>query len=300
MHWRASLAVLMLAAASHGQMPADAGQPGMLEETRRIALNYSKALPDFVCTEAIHRYQAYGLTGAFRSTDILTLQLTYFQFHENYKLLARNGHPTTQSLESVGGAWTEGEFGSTLLQIFHHGSKAEFAFKQWARIGDRRAAVYTYRVERANSRFELRVSPDSAIAGYHGEVFIDADTHRVLRIAQVIDVPDGLPVQSSSNTGEYGFVDVSGHQYLLPVRWESLSVDLPALHSPARAASDAAIIHPWQKPPYPVTGRNGSGSGSAPQMAAQMRYRNLIEFRDYRKYAAESTLSFDPPGPPKQ
>jgi hypothetical protein len=286
MHWRISLAVVMLAAASPGQTD-------LLEEARRVALNYSRRLPDFVCTEVIHRYQAYGPTGAFRSTDILTLQLSYFQLKENYKLVARNNHPTTQNLESVGGAWTEGEFGSTLLLIFHPDSRAEFAFKEWSAVRGRRAGVYSYRVDRANSRFELRVATGSTIAGYHGEVYIDASTNQVLRIAEVADVPEGFPVQSSSNTGDYDFVDVGGRQYLLPVRWESLSADLPAEHPAAKAGEGATIIHPWDKPPYPVSGRSGNSQGSAAHPGDQIRYRNWIEFRDYRKYVAESTLTFD-------
>jgi hypothetical protein len=277
MDWRLSFAVLIFAAAVRGQTPPDAAPPRLLEEARLTALNYSKGLPDFICTELVHRYQASGPTGPFRGTDVLTLQLSYFQLHENYKLVARNNRPTRQSLESVGGASSQGEFGSKLLMIFHPVSKAEFAFEEWSAIGDRRVAVYSYRVKRANSHFELRVAQNSVTAGYHGEVFIDEATHMVLRIAETIDVPEGFPVQFSHNTEDYDFVDVSGHQFLLPVRCESFSADLPA-----------------------IRGRNGRLLDPSAQMAAQMRYRNLIEFRDYRKYAAESTLSFDPPGPPKQ
>lgn len=286
MNWRASLAVVILAAASRGQT-------GLLEQARKTARNYSSWLPDFICTEVIHRYEGYGPTGAFRSTDILTLQLSYFQLHENYKLVARNGHPTRQNLESVGGALTEGEFGSTLRLIFHPDSKAEFAFKEWTSIGRRRVAVYTYRVDRVNSRFELRVAAESVIAGYHGEVYIDDTAHLVLRIAQVADVPDGFPVRSSSNTGDYDFVDVGGQTYLLPARWESLTADLPVLHSPSKAVTGTTILHPWDKPPYPVSGRSGSARGPGPQEGQQVRYRNVIEFRDYRKYTAESRLAFD-------
>lgn len=276
MNWRVSVAVLF-AIASRGQTPPDAEQPGMLEDARRTALNYSKVLPDFICTEFIHRYEAMGPTSPFHSTDTLTLQLTYFQLRENYKLVARNNRPTKQTLDSVGGASSQGEFGSTLLLIFHPLSKAEFAFEEWSTIGDRRVAVYTYRVKRANSHFEMRVAQNSVIAGYHGEIFIDNATHLVLRIAETIDIPDGFPVQISHGTEDYDFTDVGGHQYLLPVRCEKISADLPA-----------------------IRGRNGRLLDPTAQLAQQIRYRNVIEFRDYRKYAAESTLSFDTPAEPPE
>ena len=264
------LLLLTLAASSLAQTPADAEQPLLLDEARRTALNYSKSLPDFICSEVIHRFEARGATGAFKPSDILSLQVSYFQMKENYKLITRNNKPTKQSLESLGGAFSQGEFGSKLLLIFHPISKADFTFEQWSTIGERRVAVYAYRVKRINSHFEMRMAQSTVVAGYHGEVFIDEATHMVLRVAETVDVPDGFPVQFSHNTEDYDFVDVSGHPFLLPVHCETLSADLP-----------------------PTRGRGGRLMDTDSQMANQMRYRNVIEFRDYRKYAAESTLSFD-------
>lgn len=276
MSWRAWTVVWILTAACHGQTPAEGSLTGILEDARQIALNYSKALPNFICTEVVHRYEAHGPTGPFRTVDTLTLQLTYFQLRENYKLVARNDRPTKQKLESVGGAFSQGEFGSKLLLIFHPASKASFAFREWTEIGTRRVAAYTYRVERADSHFELRVATNSMVVGYHGTVFIDEAAHRVLRIEEEVDVPDGFPVQYARNSGDYEFVDVGGQQYLLPTRSESLSADLP-----------------------PGYARKIRTVGPELALNQQVRYRNVIEFRDYRKYAAESTLTFDAPGPPK-
>lgn len=264
------LACTLLCAAAHAQTAPEPDTTQLLEDARRTALNYSKSLPDFICTEIVHRYEAQGATTAFHPTDVLTLQLTYFKMKENYKLVARNNKPAKGSLESVGGASSEGEFGSKLLLIFHPISKAEFTFEEWSTIGDHRVAVYSYRVKRVNSHFEMRVAQNMVVAGYHGELFVDAATHMVLRIAESIDIPDGFPVQFSHNTGDYDFVDVSGQRYLLPVRFESLAADLP-----------------------PLRGRGGMLMAEETRKANQLRYRNVIEFQDYRKYAAESTVSFD-------
>jgi len=269
MNWRTWFPLVIFAAAARGQTPAEGAPPHLLEDAQRTAINYTKSLPDFICTEVVHRYEAYGPQGAFRSADTLELQVSYFQLHENYKLVARNNRPTRQSLATVGGAINQGEFGSTLLLIFHPISKTEFAFQEWNQIGDRRVAVYSYRVERINSHFDLKMAALSMIAGYHGEISIDEATHMVLRIAEEVDIPDGFPVQYSRNTVDYGFVDVGGHQNLLPARCESDSADLPS-----------------------VRGRTGGILPPAARLADQKRYRNVTEFRDYRKYAAESTLTF--------
>jgi hypothetical protein len=274
MRCRITVALLLAAAAMRAQAPGEGEPAGLLEQARATALNYAKWLPDFICDEVIQRFEAYGPAGGFRHTDSLTLQVTYFQMRESYKLVARNGRPTRQKLESVGGASSQGEFGSTLLLIFHPMSKAQLAFKEWKVTGGRRVAVYTYIVERANSRFELRMAATSVMAGYHGEVAIDPATHLVVRIEEEIDVPAGFPVQYSRNAGEYEFKDVGGHPYLLPVRWESWAADI--VYKRRFPGTKELVIDP----------------------VAQKRYHNVIEFKDYRKYAAESTLSFGVPDEP--
>lgn len=249
------LAVLVLCAVVRAQAPEDA----LLEDARKAAVLYAKRLPDFLCAETIHRYEAYGSRREFRSIDTLTLQVSYFQMRESYKLVTRNNRPTKQKLESMAGAFSQGEFGSVLLSIFHPLSKARIEFKEWSVANGRRVGIFTYAVERVNSHFDLRVGARKTIAGYHGEIAIDAVTHMVLRIEQTIDVPEQFPLEYSRSVGEYDFVDVGGKQYLLPVRWESWSADLPG----NRRVED------------------------------QKRYHNVIAFQDYRKYEAESKVSFD-------
>jgi hypothetical protein len=260
MNRRGLFVLLLFGSVSYGQDTA------VLEAARRTALNYTKSLPDFICSEVVHRYETLGTSAMPRQTDVLTLQLGYFQLRENYKLISRNGKPSNQSLETVGGAFSQGEFGSKLLLIFHPASKTEFEFKKMATIGARHVAVYSYRVERENSRFELRTGPESAIAGYHGDVYIDAESHLVLRIEETVDVPTGLPVEYSRNRTDYAFVKVAGHEVLLPARCESWAADIP--------------------PPVRPTARFNSTSN-------QIHYHNVIDFKDYRKYETESTLSFD-------
>jgi hypothetical protein len=289
------LLAVLFAAWPHGQGPGEAPPPRLLEEARQTALNYSEWLPDFICTEVVHRSEAYGPTGQFRNTDNLTLLVSYFQLHESYKLVARNNRPAQPNLEALAGVFSEGEFGSKLRLIFHPDSKAQLTFQEWKALGPRRVAVYSYRVERANSRFELRVPSDSVIAGYHGQVYIDAATNLTLRIEEALDVPEGFPIQDSSSTVEYDYVNVAGRKCLLPVRCETLSTDLPPLHPHPEVVATTTNVHPWEKPPYPATGRTGHARGSVSQPVDRVRYRNVIEFRDYRKYAADSTLKFDRP-----
>src|ERR1039458_7469390 len=88
----AALGMAALGAIASAQAPAAAEQTRFLDQARRTALGYSDFLPDFVCTEVIHRSSSDS--GVWRNLDSLTLQLTYANKKENYKVvLARTTHP---------------------------------------------------------------------------------------------------------------------------------------------------------------------------------------------------------------
>lgn len=50
--------LLLCAALAWGQQPADAGSGALIERSRQKALDYTNSLPDFVCSEIVRRYQA--------------------------------------------------------------------------------------------------------------------------------------------------------------------------------------------------------------------------------------------------
>jgi hypothetical protein len=61
-----------------------------------------------------------------------------------------------------------------------------------------------------------------AAAGYHGEVVLDSEASRALRLSAFADdIPSTSGILQSSVEVDYDFVDVAGHNYLLPSRSES-------------------------------------------------------------------------------
>jgi hypothetical protein len=62
----------------------------------------------------------------------------------------------------------------------------------------------------------------SVAAGYHGEVLLDQDTSRVLRLtADADDIPKETGITASSVQMDYDFVDVAGGEHLLPSHSDS-------------------------------------------------------------------------------
>jgi hypothetical protein len=197
-------------------------QKRIIEAARESALDYTRSLPDFICTEVLRRYD----DSRNKPIDTLTLQLSYTGQRENYKLLTINGRPTFRSFDSVGGVITQGEFGSLLNEVFAHRSEAEFAWDHGTTLRKRRAQVYTFRVTAARSHYRMsavgRGEQYTSAVGQHGLVYVDNATNRTVRIiAEADSIPADFPVHSATTTLDYDFVDIAGRQFLLPLRAEA-------------------------------------------------------------------------------
>jgi hypothetical protein len=245
------------------QRPSDTDSAALIEKSRQKALQYTQSLPDFVCTQVIHRYAAPtdGRSHqGWRQIDTLTLKLSYFQQKEDHQLALINGRPTERQYDDVGGTISSGEFGSILRVIFEPTSQAAFEWQSWKNDRKHRVAVYEYAVSAASSPYTLRNELPCACAtpirrhatvGIHGVVEVDVETAEVWRLTYAAyDIPKQLEMQSATTTVEYDLADVGGRSYLLPARSEA------ELRSTDR----------WT--------------------------RNKMEFRDYRKFSADSVVDF--------
>ena len=248
----------LLSILAAAQRPAPDEQRQTLDTARDIAIHYTVKLPDFICNEQVTRVDSLG--ARVLKSDQLTIQLSYYGQKEKQKLVAMNGEPTQQRLDSLDRLITGGEFGSLRLGVFDPSSAAEFQWKESSTILKRRAAVYTYRIARARSHYMVGYRADtgklvSVAAAYHGEVALDSETSMVLRLtAAADDIPKESGIIASSVEVDYDFIDVAGHSYLLPAR------------------SDARMER------------------SSRQIA------NTVTFAGYRKFEADATMTFPPAG----
>jgi len=207
-------------------------QAAIIDEVREYALNYSKSLPNFLSTQVVRRYQA-GAPGSrynprssepsWVQVDLLTLRLSYFDQKEEYKLILHNNSPTTQDYKSVGGATSTGEFGSLLRDIFEPRTHARFEWDGWARLRDQLVMAFHYNVEQANSQWGIEYErKEHIVPAYSGRILIDKDTHVVLRVTLNADnIPVTFPVKMATTILDYDYTDISGHQFLLPLKSET-------------------------------------------------------------------------------
>ena len=123
--------------------------------------------------------------------------------------------------DKVGGNRSSGEFGSMLEDIFEPTSNAQFEWERWATLRGRRMHVFSYRILQPYSKYSIRDDPtgQTVVPGYHGLIYADRDSMRVMRITmECDDIPSSFPVQQAVEIMDYDFATISGEKYLLPLK----------------------------------------------------------------------------------
>jgi hypothetical protein len=205
--------------------PSYEEQHSILARVREYAMNYSKSLPDFISLQVTHRYMDHnfksGSEGSWAQMDRVAAKLSYFDQREKYELLSDNDSPMLgKSMESLDGAVSTGEFGSVMKAIFDPASSAEFRWNRWGTLRGQLCHVYTYVIDQPHSQEsvdyghgEARITP-----GYHGLLYIPKGSDTILRITVEDDLPASFPLQEVHQFIDYNFVDISGQQFLLPLK----------------------------------------------------------------------------------
>jgi hypothetical protein len=236
-------------------MPAT--QDEFIEQAREAAFAFSETLPNYIVKQYTTRYATGGGRGgrtSWQALDQVTADVIDENGTEQYKNILINGRPPVRDVERSG-SWSKGEFSSLLQDLFSPRTNADFHNKRNATIVNRAAWEYAFTVEQPNSHWHVEVETGAYMPGYSGEVWIDKENHRVLRIEMSAErMPSSFPLDQVEWAVDYDYVPIGESRYLLPVHSETLSCE------------------------------RGTNQCS----------RNVIDFRNYRKFTADSSITFAP------
>jgi hypothetical protein len=233
--------------------PSPEEQKKILDSVREYGLNYTKRLPDFICTQVTRRYGDPSGLEFWQSLDTITERLTYFEQKEDYKVVLVNGRPMDISHDALGGSTSSGEFGSMMKEVFEPESQTKFRWERWATLRGRRTHVFSYRILTPNSKYRVIYQRSmNIVSGYRGLIYVDADYSTVSRITlDLDDIPPTFPVQQVKVMLDYDFIKIGESEHVLPLRAE-------------------------------VRSREGKNL-----------IKNEVEFRMYRKFGADAVIKFD-------
>jgi hypothetical protein len=264
--------LLFASAAARSQQPLSGEQATALTEVRAYALDYTKHLPDYVCTQVTKRSTVAARGAGFIRPgiiappdnmipvpDIIEEQLTFSNQKETYQVLAFNGQKVTGVEHAeVSGVIVGGEFGTLLSKIFDPQTGAQIRFDGLAKLRGQKVVVFSYLVPQSQGmRFSQR-SRHAVDLAFQGLVYADAGTKQVLQITmKCVGFRGDYQIKEFRLLLEYKPALVAGQEYMLP------------FHSEIHVRDDKATV------------------------------TSEIDYTRYRKFVADSTLTFGADASPK-
>jgi hypothetical protein len=226
----------------------------IISSARDAADRLTEGLPNFLVQQNTTRYFSRVLPPQWQVLDVVTAELASVDGKEDYRNIMVNGRPSSRPVEKTG-AWSTGEFQTTLDSLLNPYTEAAFHKTKDDTIDGRSAYTYGFQVKQRNSNWDIH-APDGSKAtpAYSGTVWIDKATFNVIRIEeQTGPLPASFPFDKAESVVEYGFINIDGKTYTLPLQSEILTCQ--------RGTSNCT--------------------------------KNEIRFQNYRKFGADSNITFD-------
>jgi hypothetical protein len=263
---RATIAVV-LAAFFHGPAvgqsptPDPSEQKKILADATDFAFNHERSLPNFLCIQTTRRFQDFAGREEWRPIDIIVERLAYFEHREDYKVMEINGRPSSLEHSKLGGASSSGEFGSVMKGIFSPETAADFTWQTWFTLRGRKMHVYAYSVQAAKSDYHVVVPEESKDLVTAYHGLIFIDDRKHF-IHRITLHADGIPPA-------------------FPVQDISLMLDYEFTR-----IGDGDYLLPLN---FELRSREG-----------KVRIKNDVDYDNYRKFTADSSVSFGAADEPKK
>jgi hypothetical protein len=225
----------------------------VIEKARQATVAFTEKLPNYVCKEFMARYESTRQPADWQALDVVSTDIVYEAGKESYRNIAVNGKPFQKGMEQMSGAWSTGEFGTMLLDLFAPWTAAEFRLRRRATVAGVETRVYDFEVDHPHSHWHVQVASQTMLPAYKGSIWIEPSTGKVLRLEmRARALPERFPVDTIESAVDYDSVMIGGRKFLLPVHAETLAC------------------------------QRGSSNCS----------RNAIDFRNYHKFESNSDITF--------
>ncbi len=239
-----------------------------LEPLARVcesALSMRQTLPNFICDQQTKCSYPVPLLSQTKivfheASSLVTAEVTYANGEEHFDNIVIDRHPAS-SIPPNFGMWSEGEFSPLVLSVLHPKNHPELKLRK-DEPGERKEWVFDYRVPKdSNSGWAWHINNKEIVPGYHGSIWVDKATGHMVRMTRVSEASAGeidasVPYTYVGSETVYSEVAISGlGKFHLPVMSQLVSCE---------------------------RGMN-------------ICKRNLLTFKDCRKFAAKSRIITDSP-----
>ncbi len=200
-----------------------AGRVDLLERAEEAAFEFDRKLPSFICDQFVNRYESKTLKPKWKLRDRVQLELAYTKGKEEYRNIRINGKRLKKGSPEDSGSWSTGDFGSTLVSVFSSTHPEDFRLRGDSEASGLKAKIYDFFVPKERSQWTIRYGY-AVKPAHEGSLWIDPESARVLRIEMSSRrLPANYDIDKVEMTVDYGWVDIAGTKWLLPVRSENLA-----------------------------------------------------------------------------
>ncbi len=222
----------------------------ILAKASEINSLVSKRQANFICRQTINRFESRNLGKKWNEADVIEAEVLLIGNEEHYQQIMKNGNLRGGKMEDQGGAWSTGEYGSMLYNLFVFGYAGQSDKSRGA--PDEFGVAYEYKVARRKSGWSIHVDgADAYTTAYDGRFWIDPKSSRVTKIEMTASgLSNSFPLRAVVNSVSFAMAKVDGDDYWLPITAQAQS-----------CVRHTATCH-----------------------------RNDITFSDYRKFTAESSI----------
>ena len=210
------------------------------------------SLRSFVCHERMDRFRGRRSAAKGRAVDTVTAKVSLENGTEQYSELLQKNRPLPD-LAQLGGAWSEGEFGTLLRQTEQLlGTSSPYLVGE-SDVDGVAAFLYRFDVSAGQSPWDLTVSGQHYVIPFTTRVWIAKDSRIILKIARSsTEIPASLYIAEINWGVTLGPVSLNGKQWLLPSR----------------------------------------GSYEVSYRYTDRREWNTMQFSDYHRYGSETAIRF--------
>ena len=239
---------------------AESGGDPIIEKARAVMDDVQSKIPNFLCDQLTLRYTGEGWPKPqWKLKDRFTAEVMFVDGAESYRNVKSGSKLAKVPVVGRGkndpektGQWSRNDWMTTFLDVLANNTDAQFKPDGEEPIGGRAAWRYRLRVRQSNSHWRIMPEGEELRPAYRGRIWIDKEMYRVLRLEmEAIEIPSTFPWHVVEMTTELGVVSIAGENFLLPIQSENLSCQ-----------RDTVTCN-----------------------------RNEVQFRNYRRFTAESTIS---------
>lgn len=186
---------------------------------------FTESLPDFVAERRVERFVSFNRGRIWALEDVVEAEVVYAQRKETYRNVRIDGRRHDAGMEDLGAAWSTGEYGTLLRNLF--APQLGLVFTRNRRRDDETpgAAAYAVQASREQSTWSIHFNEAHIRPAYRAAVWLAPESGRALRVEMTAEaeLPPGFGLRLVKTTLRFASATVGGAQYLLPASAATLS-----------------------------------------------------------------------------